>query len=360
MKIIKNYISREFLKMFFTILISFIGIYFIVEFFERIDDFVEHHANFYDSISYFVFKMPLIISQITPFAVLLATVLTFCIFSKNNEIIAMRSSGISLMEISSPLILLSILISILSFIGNEHIIPYTNQKYNFIFDVKIRKKQPKGIFRTDKIWYHGEDNTIWNIQLFDGTKDMMRGVTLHKFNEENVLIERIDASLVKWEDGKWNFLNGNIVRFTQDGGFSSESYESKNMFFPEEPKDFKNIKKDPEEMSFNEIYSYVKELKKKGFDDTKYSVDMYGKLAAPLSSFIMVLFGIPFSLKSGRTGGIFKGIVATIIIGFSYWIISSIGITLGHSGTLPPLIAAWTPNILFIAIGLYLLISVWH
>lgn len=346
--------------MFFTILISFIGIYLLVEFFERVDDFVEHHATLYDSINYFIFKLPLIIFQITPFAVLLATVLTLCVFSKNNELIAMRSSGISLMEISSPIILLSILISILTFIGNEYIIPYTNQKHKYIFDTKIRKKQPRGIFRTHKMWFHGEDNTIWNIQLFDGTRDTMKGVTLYKFTRENVLSERIDAALVKWEKGKWNFQDGSIIDFSKDGGFTTIKFDSKDMFFSEKPADFKNIKKDPEEMSFNEIYAYVKELKSKGFDDTKYSVDMYVKLAAPLSSFIMALFGIPFSLRSGRSGGIFKGIAATIVIGFSYWIVSSIGITMGHSGTLPPFIAAWATNIFFIAIGLYLLISVWH
>lgn len=360
MEIIKKYLRREFLKTLFTILAAFISIYLIVEFFERVDDLVEHHASLYDSIRYFAFKLPLIVSQVTPFAVLLATILTFAILSKNSELVAMRASGISLMEISSPVIALSLLISLFMFIGNEHIVPYTNQKFNYLFDTKIRKKQPRGIFRTNKIWYHGEDNTIWNIQLLEDKAGLMRNVTLYRFNKKNVLTERIDASLATYKNDKWSFQKGKKIKFYADGGFTAKNFDSINLSFPEVLENFKSIKKDPEEMSFAEIYSYVKELKKKGFDDTKYSVDMYAKLATPLSSFIMVLFGIPFSLRTERKGGIFKGIIAAIVIGFSYWVISSIAVTLGHSGNLPPLISSWVPNILFIATGFYLLISAWH
>jgi lipopolysaccharide export system permease protein len=360
LEIIKNYLRKEFLKKFFTIVLSFISIYLIVEFFERVDDFVELHASLYDSVLYFLFKLPLIVSQVTPFAVLLATILTFSILSKNSELVAMRASGISLMEISSPIIALTLLISLFMFIGNEQIIPYTNQKFNYLFDIKIRKKEPRGIFRINKIWYRGENNTIWNIELFDKKNSVLRNVTLYRFDEHYSLKERIDASTAVRNENAWNFQNGEMIRFSPNGGFTVERFESKDFDFPERLENFGTIQKDPAEMSFSEIYSYVKELKKKGFDDTKYTVDMYAKLATPLGCFIMALFGIPFSLKTERKGGIFKGFIAAIIIGFSYWILSSIGITLGHSGILPPLIASWMPSILFISVGFYLLVSAWH
>ena len=111
-------------------------------------------------------------------------------------------------------------------------------------------------------------------------------------------------------------------------------------------------------MSYKEIRRLVKDIRASGYDDTHYAVEMNSKLATPLTAFIMALFGVPFSLRTGRRGGLFFGIVLSIVIGFSYWVLTSATLALGHAGHLPPALSAWSPNLLFSSSGLYLLLSV--
>ncbi|MBI2876902.1 MAG: LptF/LptG family permease [Candidatus Tectomicrobia bacterium] len=103
--------------------------------------------------------------------------------------------------------------------------------------------------------------------------------------------------------------------------------------------------------------AYVKRIRASGYDATQYTADMHAKLSFPLSCLVMILVGIPFSLRSSRSGGLALGVICGIALGFTYWILSSIGLSLGHAGRLPPLVAGWGANALFLAGSLYFLFS---
>ncbi len=113
-------------------------------------------------------------------------------------------------------------------------------------------------------------------------------------------------------------------------------------------------------MSFSVLYRYIVNLKKEGYETRKYLVDLYSKTSFPFVNLIMVLLGIPFSLTSGRRSGLALGVTVTVLIGFSYWIVFGINISLGYSGVIPPLVASWFTNIIFSAIGLLMLSHVRH
>ena len=100
-------------------------------------------------------------------------------------------------------------------------------------------------------------------------------------------------------------------------------------------------------MGYLELKNYVKKLQFEGYDSTRYLADLHGKIAFPLVSIILAVIGISFSLKTERSGGITKSIGAGIVIGFSYWVVFAFALSLGRSGTLPPLLAAWLANIIF-------------
>ncbi|MCH6567569.1 MAG: LPS export ABC transporter permease LptG [Nitrospinae bacterium] len=358
MRILRAYLRREFLKFFSLILVSFVGLYLIVEFFERVDDFVEHHATWVAVAQYFAYKLPFIVFQVVPFAVLLATILTFSILSKNNEITAMKASGVALIAIASPIMVASLLISGVTFAANEYFLPHTNRKHRQIFEITVRKRHLSGLVRSKNIWYQSADNIIWNIHHFDKASGKLNGIALYRLNSANRLFQRIDADSARWDGELWRFENVYIRDFHSDGSFRTEYFPTKSFPFSEQPGDFGEIQKDPNEMSYKEIRRLVKEIRASGYDDTHYAVEMNSKLATPLTAFIMALFGVPFSLRTGRRGGLFFGIVLSIAVGFSYWVLTSVTLALGHAGHLPPALSAWSPNLLFSSSGLYLLLSV--
>jgi lipopolysaccharide export system permease protein len=323
-----------------------------------VDDFVEHHATWVAVAQYFAYKLPFIVFQVAPFAVLLATILIFSILSKNNEITAMKASGVALIGIASPIMVASLLISGVTFAANEYFLPHTNRKHRQVFETTVRKRPLSGLVRSKNIWYQSADNIIWNIHHFDKASSKLNGIALYRLNSANRLFQRIDADSARWDGELWRFENVYIRDFHADGSFRTEYFQTKSFPFSEQPGDFGEIQKDPNEMSYKEIRRLVKDIRVSGYDDTHYAVEMNSKLATPLTAFIMALFGVPFSLRTGRRGGLFFGIVLSIVIGFSYWVLTSVTLALGHAGHLPPALSAWSPNLLFSSSGLYLLLSV--
>src|SRR4030042_1699787 len=164
---IQQYVVREYLKVFSLALSSLILIYVIVLLFQKVDTFIKFRAPFPLIFVYLLYKIPEVAFQWTlPYAVLLATLLTLGMLSRHSEITAMKAGGISLYRNTIPLLFIALLISFFSFLGNEHLVPLTNQKVRYLLDVKVFRETPTSFFKNYKIWYHS-DHRIFNIQLLD-------------------------------------------------------------------------------------------------------------------------------------------------------------------------------------------------
>jgi len=357
-KTIYSYLTREYLKVFVLSLCSLVFIYLIILFFQKVDIFIKNKAPFYLIFEYLLLRSPEVIFQWTlPYGVLLTTLLTLGNLSTHNEIIAMKAGGISLYRITLPLIVVALIISFFSFLGNEYLLPYTNQKSQYILDIKVRKEQPYGFFKNYKIWYRSE-NRIYNIQLIDIEGKILKGVALYEINHRFKLIKRIDTREARWLNDRWQFLNGTVRIFNEDGSIQMIPFNELDLFLPEKWENFKSIERRPQEMSYTELRSYIQKIQSAGYDATRYIVDLHSKYSFPILNIIMVLVGVPFSLKTARSRGIALNIGLSIIIGFTYGIIFYIFISFGKSGILSPLLSSWTPNILFTLVGIFALMSV--
>lgn len=345
MNILDKYILKEFIKIFTLVLVSLIGLYLIADFFERIRMFLSNHATPRQIISYLLLNIPMILSQMIPVAVLLGTLLSFGILSKNCEITAMKANGVSLYRISLPVIILSFAICIAAFLLSEFITPYTNQKVKYVKFMEIQKREKLGSFKQNQIWYR-TGKGIYNFSVFDPRTNTLKGIRINFFDRGMNLYERIDATEAKWEDGRWVFRDLLVTTFPEDGFPLLKRIPSRVIDLPESPTDFMAVQKSTEEMGLVELNRFIKKIRSEGYDTIRYRTDMHGKIAFPLVSFILVILGVSFSLKSERGGGIAQGIGTGIIIGFSYWVVFGFAISLGRSGTIPPVIAAWAANLI--------------
>ena len=355
MSVLTRYIGRGFLNVFFLSLVAFIVIYLVVDILENVNDFIKQGVPVHTTFEFFLFKVPLIIVQVVPVSVLLSSVITIGILSRNSEVVAMMASGISLFRIVVPIIGISLLVSVVSLLGNESILPYTNHKMRYIENVELKKKPALGSFKQNRIWYRS-DNSIYNIDMFDPKRNILKGITIYYLDKDLKLISRIDAKIAKWIDNRWHFYDVFFRSFDNGTEIRMEKWGEKTVYIPESPDDFKIIEKSTDEMNYAELKDYINEIKAEGYDATKYLVDMHAKLAFPFVSLIMPLLGIPFALKTGREGGIIRGIGISIIISFGYWVMLSLSLSLGHSGNLTPIVSAWIPNFTFLMVGIFMLL----
>jgi len=355
--ILTRYILREFFLVLSLALAAMIALFVVIDFFEKIDEFVIFKATAFQCLSYYFFKLPLVTFFMTPVAFLMATVITIGGLSRNNEITAMKSCGLSLMRLTGPILSASLIVSSVALLANEFIVPFTSRRANYIFHVQVRKERPRGISQRNGIWFRSNDGAIWQVGLYNARKQEMRHVSVFQYSGGQNLRERVDAKRVAWEKGRWIFYRGTIRTFTESGLGSSETFTRREIYYPVMPDDFIKIKRRKEEMTLRELYFVAREARQEGLDNTRDMVDFQRKISYPFISLITALIGIPFSLKSSRSGGVIFSIGLSIILGFSYYFIFSLGISLGYGGTLPPFLAAWGTNLLFTAMGLYLILT---
>jgi lipopolysaccharide export system permease protein len=348
LKILYRYILKEFLKFFGITSTSFIVLFLIIDFFEKIRMFLSNNATAIQMASYFIFSIPMIISYMLPPAVLLATLLTYSSLSKFSEITAMKANGISLYKISIPPLIFAVLISIFLFFFNELITPSAVQKTERIVHVEVQKQTTFGFFKQNEIWYRGE-NAIYNFKMFDVNKDMLLGININYLNSDFTMKARIDAEKGEWKNNQWVFYNVLSTHFDKDNVPVLERSNERVIDIPEKPNDFKIIQKDAEKMGYFELKKYVKKIQKEGYDVQRYLVDLQGKIAVSFVTIILVIIGVSFSLRLERSGGVMQSVGIGIFVGFSYFVVHAFSITLGRSGILPALLAAWAANIIFIA-----------
>ncbi|MEE4253437.1 MAG: LPS export ABC transporter permease LptG [Desulfuromusa sp.] len=358
MKIFNRFLLKHFLRILILCTSAFIGIYLLIDFFEKVDDFIDHQATIGNYLIYLSNSVPVIFVQILPLAILTTMVLTLGGLSRTNEITAMRSCGISLWRIVQPLMSLALLLSFLLLLLNEFVIPWNTKQLNTLLEFKPKGK-PQVQLTRNEIWYRSNDKII-NIAIAQPHKKRLQGIVIFTFDEKQKITKREDIPLAIFENGIW--LANNLVErlFDPLSGDMLKVNKLKNVVLnlDRSPEDFSGNEDINNELNFRQLLAAAQKLEQEGYDSTRQRVDMHNRIAAPFTCLIMGFLGIPFALQRGRNSNIALGIGLSLGIGVAYFIIQSLVTAFGYSNALPPVFAAWTANFIFLLTGIWLLLNV--
>jgi lipopolysaccharide export system permease protein len=307
--------------------------------------FLSNNATLAQMVSYHLYTVPSVVATMMPACVLLAALITFGLFSRNHEIVAMKANGISLYRIARPVLAFALLACGLNFLLNEFVTPAANWQAEYIKYVEVQKKKEWGAFKENQIWYKSQ-NAIYNFKLFVPSENRIKGVTISYLDPQFSLLSRIDAREALWKGDRWELRDVLRTTFAGKDFPVIERLPTLAVDIAEKPEDFLIVQKSADQMGFRELRKYIRKLRQEGYDATRYETDLHGKIAFVFASLILALIGVVFPMRSERSGGIAQGIGIGVIIGFSYWIVFAFTLSLGRSGTLPPVVAAWATNVI--------------
>ncbi len=353
--LLNHYVLRTFFRLLGLALAAFVGLYLLVEFFERIDDFMEYHAPISLCVTYFLNKIPFIIIQVAPLACLMAVFMTLGGFTRTGELTAMHAGGVSLAKITGPLLRMGVYFALILLAANEFIVPATVKQARYILSTEVRGG-PAVIYKQDKIWLRHKKN-ILNIRLAKPREQELEGITLVTFDDNFHIRQRIDAVSAVFKDEQWQ--GHQVVTRTFNpttGNLQTEQSQNETIIpLPVTPEDFRVPgSKRNEDLSISELKRLAKKLRGEGYNPTRFEVDMHARIAAPFACLVMIFLGIPFAIRKGRGTSLALGIAVSVAIGAVYFILHAALLAFGYSGTFPPLIAAWGANILFLLFGAWM------
>jgi lipopolysaccharide export system permease protein len=347
--VVNRYVAGQFLTFFVPILVTFVLLYLLVDLFDRLNMLLSNQASADAAARYFLFKIPLMVTQITPPAVITAVLLAFGMLSRRNEIIALRSGGISLVQTALPILALAAAISVASFIWNETVVPYCTRKSEFVNKIEIRKGVLRGVLSQRAIWYHGAEG-FYNMDYVDRDRQAIYNLTIYRLDDEFRLHSVINVPRAQWVNGRWEATG--VVEYELGGDtFHSTVIAGETLPIPETPDDFLEVQREAEELSYTELRDRIDNLTRKGIDASHYLVDLYLKLALPFSSTVLALVAIPIGGRLQRHPSIAAIIGLGTAIGFCYWVLLGLSMSLGQSGAISPLLAAWSANVIYALLG---------
>jgi lipopolysaccharide export system permease protein len=254
---------------------AFVMVFVLGDFIEKVDDYIEHKAAFFDVVRYILYQLPNIAFMVMPVAVMLSTLLSLGMLSKNSEIIAMKASGIPLYRIALPIFTAAFALCGIIFLANETVIPYCNAKADYIRHVKIEKKMVRPALKHNRLWFRGPRGEIINVGLieFKGKVPTCYGVTFYRLDETFRLVGRVDAERMEWVNERWLLSKGTVYDFPASGPVSSREFDRQFVDLPEKPEDFRQVERLSEEMNISELRSYITRLKNEGYNPTNMSGD---------------------------------------------------------------------------------------
>ena len=356
MSTISRYIAGAWLRMLLLCQAGFLAVYLLLDFMEKLGRFMRTGASFSAILQFFIFKLPEMVGQSMPFAVLMATLLTLGMFSRSSELTALRSCGLSIPRIVTPILCLGLLCSGLLLVNAELLVPQGYKRMEYVDKVLIKKRDRTAVFRLNNIWFRS-NNLLLQAKVFDPEAVVMKGVTVWEVSPLMEPVRRMDAERAVYGASGWHLEKVKIRPF---GGGSGQVQQVERQSVPLTLKveDLRILDNKADNLSFRELRDYAQSLEAGGYTASRYLTMMHAKLASPFGAFVMVVLGIPFALKTGRTAGVAKGVGIGVALGFVYFIINVAVQSYGRSGVLPPVVAAWGANLIFVLSGIWLAMTV--
>jgi lipopolysaccharide export system permease protein len=287
----------------------------------------------------------------------MATLLTLGLLTRSSEITAMRSCGISLFKISLPMLVLGLIASLLLLVNTELIVPKSYENMERIERVAIRKQGVNAVFKRNNIWFRS-GSMILQAQMFEPKEKSLKGVIIWTLDASMNPLIRIDAESAAFQNDSWVLKRAEVKNFSQGQGFTVKAVPDMVIALKLRIDDLKVLDNNADNLSYRKLKEYADNLRSGGYQAFRYLTMMHAKLSAPFAAFVMVVLGIPFALRNSRSGGVALGIGASVGIGFAYFVVNAVLLSYGRSGVLPPFVAAWGANLIFVLGGVWLSMTV--
>ena len=364
--LLDEYVMRSYAANFLLSLAAFALLYVVFTFFELMGDIIRNQTPFIVVGEYLINLIPYIVSNVTPLCSLLAVLVTFGSLNRTSELTAMKATGISLYRVVAPILVLAAILATALFAFNESYLPDANRRQQQL-RAQIKGKPAQTFLLAGRKWISGQTDRpgdpvrIFYYQAFNQTADsaIFANLSVFEFDPQTFALQRrIYAGTVRWDPtvSSWIFENGWQRTFSDEKVATFQPFTVST--FPEiheQPGYFTKEDKPSDEMSYSELSTYIADLRQSGIDTIKLHVQLDNKLAVPAITLVMAILAVPFALSMGKRGGLL-GVATAIGVAIAYWFVAQVFVSMGNINTLPPLLAAWTPDLLFGIAGAYLLL----
>ncbi|MDR1394630.1 MAG: LptF/LptG family permease [Deltaproteobacteria bacterium] len=360
MTIIDRYLISLFFRHLGLCLAGFLALFMVVEFVEKISEFLSHDITLSTVTLYFLAQIPNVAVLLLPVAVLASVLITLVVLSRNSEIVAFKSCGISLYRLARPLVLTGLALSLAVFLLGNLVTPLTSEITNEIWEGQVRSRRADNSSVTvEDVWFK-DVRLLTHLGSYNETAREAASISLLILDEGLNLTRRLEAQRgVFGDDGLRLYgVQEKIYQLDEKGSQTFLLNRSLELFLPDWPSPpagvGRRVTAKSDELSVLGLSEVITRLYAEGFHPIRQLVDFQFKFSRAFICLIMILVGLPIGFWREKGGSVALGLVIGLSLSFVYLVTMELSRTVGYTGLLPPLLSAWLPNCFFGLIGLYL------
>lgn len=353
MKSLHRYIIKNFLTLFFSITIVITAIIMSLQYFDWSGKFAECNMDFGESIYFICMYSVVTLKELFPLSFLLTTIICFGLMNSNNEIISLRSAGISNIALIKPMLFIFFFTTLFLFLSIEFFVPYAKKRTNYIKNAKMagRKIETE---KKDNLWLK-KDNRIIYVKYYNPVKKSFTSAKINILDDTFKLRKKMFAERGVYSEKSWILYNLIEQEFDKEGSLKSSTfYKKKKVNIELSPKNLKNSIVNLEEMGFSDILKHIKKIKNTGHNITTFQTNLYSKISFLFLPIILSIIGFSLSTRIEFRSKMTLVIIYGLIIAFLYWISNGFFIALSNGGLLNPISATLIPILTLFFISIYL------
>ena len=353
------YILKKFLVTFIFCLLLFTVIAVAVDSSEKTDDFVNANLSTIEIIKqYYLGFVPFIWSLLFPLFVFIAVIFFTSRLATRSEIIAILASGNSYNRFLRPYIVGGVLLASLLWVGSRYWIPKANSIRSDFQNNYLDKKDPtknRYFGNCPTCFYLRTDaNTFVGIRNYDTTSKSAQGFFLNR-EKDNKLVYNLRAQIIRWDTAtkKWQLINA-AERRVNAMGETLKHYDTVIINLKVKPEELRKDEYLKDKLTTPELAAFIRQEESRGTEGLNaLKVEMYRRTATPAAVLLLTMIGVVIASRKTR-GGSGMHLAWGIIIAATFIVSDRFSTVFATKGSLPPMLAAWLPNIFFTVIA-YLL-----
>lgn len=362
-KLLDIYVTKLYLRIFGLAFAGFLGIFYISTFVDLSDKLFKGQATARMLLGYFWYATPQFIYYLIPLSVLVSALVAIGLLTKNSELVVMKACGVSLYRMAAPLFLVGIMASGTLYALGDYIVPYSNQRAERLRHL-IKGGSPQTFDVMNRKWMIGRDGNIYHYLYFDPARNELNGLSVFDMDQKGWrLVRRTFVTRASFkglpapeaQKAVWSGAQGWVREFDAASLRVYRTFTERYLSL-EAPEYFKAELPEADRMTYRQLRDYIESLAVSGFNVVPYLVSLHRKVAFPFISIIMTLIAVPFAVTTGTRGALY-GVGIGIVLALIYWTAVSVFAAVGSGGVISPMLAAWSPNILFGAAAAYMLLT---
>ena len=360
MKTLDWWILTAYVKTFALILAALVLLAFVFQYLGLAEAIIQNGVGVATVGRLYLNSLPEMLVQVVPMAAMVGALVCLGLVAKNNESTAVRCGGVSLFRLAVPVVLTALALSFGTFLLHDYVMPKASMEaYHLREEIRGRPTTRRGPSRGFVLADNGR--TLYVLDRAssapDGANTQLHGLNVLRFDDAGEVRDLAVAKVARWTGSAWMLHQGWRAEVHPDGVVERAAFDRWRATDLVGPDYFTSGPNEPDQMSFGQFRRHVQEQSAAGYPVSRLRVQLQRKLAFPVASLVLVLVGLPFALTAGRHGALY-GIGLSFVLYILYYAATAVFAALGSAAYIPPTVAAWAPNVLFLLGGAYLLLHV--